>query len=266
MKLASWASLRRFIWRYTLVGPIVGGYHKPYLAPPSRFPPSYLDYVKQRPLVFGTWVQMRRIFFLMAGNLRKRTFTLASPATAHVTDNALTYNKSHSWGIQRERTERLMNVLRSIPALDTKNSKVLCIGPRNEAEILLLTTYGFRLKNIKSIDLFTYSPLIDVMDMHDMQFGDSQFDIVYSAYTLTYSDDLPRACSEVVRVCKDGGLMAIASVFPHLDAPQIGTLLPGGLENFFGYFTGHIKHIYWQEESQPGTDTLRGSTIFRICK
>ena len=183
MKLALRPALTRFLWKYTPVRPI-GRRFRSYLAPPSMFTPSLLNLIRQRPLVFGTWVQFRRIRFLLTGMLLKRANPIGTIGNQHVTDSVLPYNKGHSWGIQRERTERLMNVLRSIPALDTKNCTVLCIGPRNEAEILLLTTYGFRLKNIKSIDLFSYSPTIDVMDMHGMQFVDNQFDIVYSAYTL----------------------------------------------------------------------------------
>ncbi|MCH8073872.1 MAG: hypothetical protein IIA09_18220 [Proteobacteria bacterium] len=39
-----------------------------------------------------------------------------------------------------------------------------------------MSAYGFNLKNIQAIDLFSYSPLIDVMDMHEMEYGDSRFD------------------------------------------------------------------------------------------
>ena len=41
-----------------------------------------------------------------------------------------------------------------------------CIGPRNEAEIFMLWSYGFKLENIVGLDLISYSPLIDLGDMY----------------------------------------------------------------------------------------------------
>lgn len=252
--------------KYYLSLRLLGGRIKSYIAPPSLINPSFLNYIRQFPLVFGTWVQLRRIRFLAIGKLRRR-IRLTNPLdNSHATDYVLPYNKRRWWHIQRERTERLMSIFRSIRGLDIKNSKVLCIGPRNEAEILLLSTYGFGLKNIKAIDLFSYSPLVDVMDMHELRFDDNQFDIVYSAFVLRYSNDIQRACSEAVRVSREDGLMAITFEIIPTDVPRIGTALHGGLAELFGYFEGHIKHIYWQEETHSGTEGTISSTVFSISK
>src|SRR5439155_23120353 len=98
---------------------------------------------------------------------------------AYLHKEVIAWNTHMVWEIRRRRTERLMNVLRTIEGLPIKRSRILCIGPRNEAEILLLSLYGFPIDNIVSIDLFSYSDLIQVMDMHDLKFPADSFDIVY---------------------------------------------------------------------------------------
>ena len=47
------------------------------------------------------------------------------------------------------------------------NIKVLIIGPKLESEILSVMSYGIPLRNIKAIDLITYSPWVDQGDMHN---------------------------------------------------------------------------------------------------
>ena len=67
------------------------------------------------------------------------------------------------------------------------------VGPRNEAELLLLSSYGFDAAKLTAIDLFSYTPVVRLMDMHELKYSDNSFDAVYSAFVITYSDDIPRA-------------------------------------------------------------------------
>ncbi len=239
--------------------------------PSSAFIPSYFVYLRQRPLVFAAWFHLRKTLCQARNKFRRIWSTKTviefenKAEKAHLVNRVIPHNINRIGVVGRARTEKLMNVLRSIGELDSKNAKILCVGPRNEAEILLLSLYGFPIKNITGIDLFSYSPLIRVMDMHDMKFPDDQFDIVYSSHVVTYSDDIQRACSEAMRVAKDSGLIAMGFVFGRVN-DTLSTRLSGGLKELFGYFGDHIKHIYWQDEVPLGGGATRATTIFRIRK
>lgn len=87
--------------------------------------------------------------------------------------------------------------------------KILSIGPRSEGEIFNLFSYGFELKNITGVDLFTYSPLIKLSDMHELNLQNEQFDIVLMGWCLAYSNNKSKAISEAKRVLKKNGSLII---------------------------------------------------------
>lgn len=89
------------------------------------------------------------------------------------------------------------------------NLKVLSIGPRAEGEIFNIFAHGFELKNITGLDLFSYSPLIQLGDMHNLKFKDGEFDVVLMGWCLAYSNDKKKALSEVKRVMSKNGLLVI---------------------------------------------------------
>ena len=92
---------------------------------------------------------------------------------------------------------------------DFKNLKILSIGPRSEGEIFNLFANGFELKNITGIDLFSYSPLIQLGDMHDLNFKKEEFDIVLMGWCLAYSNDKKKVLSEVKKVLNSKGIIVI---------------------------------------------------------
>lgn len=97
---------------------------------------------------------------------------------------------------------------------DVTDARVLVIGCRSEEELLMFRGYGFR--NVSAIDLISYSPWVDLGDMHEMPYADSSFDLIFCAYTLSYSDDPARAAREMLRVAADGAIVAIAVEYiPH---------------------------------------------------
>ena len=110
-----------------------------------------------------------------------------------------------------DRPQLLIAPLISVDAIAKKRGdmKVLSIGPRTEAEILALYAHGFCPENIKALDLFSYSPWIDVGDIHDMPYDDQQFDLVLLGWILAYSKDVQTACSEVVRVARKGAYISV---------------------------------------------------------
>jgi SAM-dependent methyltransferase len=94
-------------------------------------------------------------------------------------------------------------------AFHKHEAKVLIVGPRTEGEILLYLAHGFNIGNIRGLDLISYSPWIDVGDMHAMPYPDACFDVVVFSWVLGYSKNQKQAVAEAVRVARPGGLVAI---------------------------------------------------------
>lgn len=156
-----------------------------------------------------------------------------------------------------ERTHQLIRPLVSIERiLRTQNQqKILSIGPRTESEIFNLWAYGFSLKNITGLDLFTYSKYIKIGDMHSMDFEDSKFDIVIAGWVLVYSNTPEVAAAEIVRVAKNGAILAITASYNNrlkeeviqrhgsIDAKRFDTL-----HAIKDAFKDHIDFIYFQQD------------------
>ena len=119
------------------------------------------------------------------------------------------------------RSNRLIRPLMGVDRISQNcgNLKVLTIGPRTEGEIFNLVAYGFKLKNITGLDLHSYSPYIKLGDIHDMPFNADSFDVVICGWVLPYSNDKAKACSEMARVLKPNGVIAIGATYrPHTDS------------------------------------------------
>lgn len=239
-----------------------------YLGPRTLLAPRFGEYIKRSRYVLGIRLLLRHWWFRQRG-IPVRKMEIDQNATDNaINEHVLPYNFGNIDGFFRRRTEQIINVMRSISCVKADESKLLCIGPRNEGEVLLLDAYGFKLENTTSIDLFTYTPTIDLMDMHRMTFDDNAFDIVYSAYVLTYSTDVKKACEEMVRVVKDGGIIAIGYAQQRHGEKNgiMGTLLPE-VDEVIGMFEGAVDHVYWRENDWHHRDgTFLNSVIFRVKK
>ena len=141
------------------------------------------------------------------------------------------------------------------------------VGPRNEAELLLLSSYGFDSAKLTAIDLFSYSPAVRLMDMHELKFSDNSFDAVYSAFVITYSDDIPKAVAETIRVAKDGAL--IVFVFEHLalgSGNRFGkNNLSNGPDDLLEAFGANAGHVFWKEDFES-EGRYTSSVVFRLSK
>ena len=132
------------------------------------------------------------------------------------------------------------------------DAKVLSIGPRTEGEIFCLISHGFKPKNITGIDLISYSPYIDVGDMHDMKYTDNSFDIVICSCVLVYSKDPMLACAEILRVCTNGGLICLSqdttpnSGKGHLDSNLKKQTIT--IDDYLKLFSPFVKRIFWRHE------------------
>ena len=138
---------------------------------------------------------------------------------------------------------------------DFKNLKVLSIGPRAEGEIFNIFAHGFELKNITGIDLFSYSPLIKLGDMHSLDFKDEEFDIILMGWCLAYSNNKKKALSEVKRVLSKNGLLVIGYTVNKFlsDQDQI---------NERGYL---IRSPYNKVDTMEDLDDLAKSVGFNMC-
>lgn len=233
----------------------------------SALLPSLRTFLLMRPFVFEAWYRLRAFRHVWFGGGIRTLNEFGEVVPRAAMARVASYNQSRIWEFFRDRTEKLMMVLRCIDAVPP-DAKVLVIGPRNEAEILLLSLYGFRLDRIIGVDLFSYSPSIRLGDMHDLEFPDNTFDIVYTAWTLAYSYDLRKASAEILRVAKPDAIVATGmshtSNRSHLDLSDI---TQGGLPELLALFAPHVDHVYWQESAPvPGTDAAEVSVIFRIRK
>jgi len=126
--------------------------------------------------------------------------------------NIIEYNKDGIMGLWAlNRPSLLIWPLVSIDYLRMQmpKMKVLSVGPRAEAELFMLVSIGFHFENIKALDLVSYSPSVDIGDMHDMPYEDKSFDVILLGWVIAYSNDNLKAAGEVMRVAKPGAIVAI---------------------------------------------------------
>jgi len=104
------------------------------------------------------------------------------------------------------RMARLIHAMMATEELNL-SSAILVVGPRTENDLLLLHGYGYR--NVRGIDLISYSPWIVTADMHAIPFPDDSFDAVLCGWAISYSAAPERAGREFIRVLRDGGILAL---------------------------------------------------------
>lgn len=120
--------------------------------------------------------------------------------------------------------------------LSLADQKVLTIGPRTEGEIFNLVAHGFRRRNITGLDLISYSPTIQLGDMHSMPFPDARFDIVLAGWVISYSDRKDAVAAEIARVAKPGAIVAIGIEWGRQSPEQVAA-------ERTGYIVGSAKRL-----------------------
>jgi SAM-dependent methyltransferase len=165
------------------------------------------------------------------------------------------------------RTPALINMMIE-KANPPRNSKILCVGCRNTAELDYFQSMGF--PHVVGIDLFSEDSRIQVMDMHNLTFGENSFDIVYSSHSLEHSYDIQKVAQEFVRVTRDKGLMVIEIPvrYPTTEADRYDLKNVNGLISCFSPFVGELL---WSAELEVGeTGNYEGTPVakalFRIKK
>lgn len=231
--------------------------------PSSTITPCFLSTISVNSFFLFFRLRIRFFFFVVYNKLTTgKQFQFVTNENAYGFDHnfsqLLDFSTSH-----RNRTERLMNVLKSLDGIDIFNASILSVGPRNEAELLLLKAHGF--SNIQSIDLFTYSPLIKPMDMNFLAYPDNTFDVYYSSAVIKYSPDISKTIEESLRVVKPGGLMCFMFTYGS-DSNLIpsGSSLAGGSNDLLKLFHPHVKNVIYKWDWFVSEGDYRCQLIFSV--
>jgi hypothetical protein len=206
-----------------------------------------------------------------ASALLARTQCVDGP-TPTVIHNAVGYNLAAAHTAPMlDRPMICTNVISSIERVGRNRATmdVLSIGPRSEIEIFGLWSAGFARDRVKGLDLFSYSPFIDVGDMHAMPHADNSFDIIVLSQVLPYSRDQQVAANEVFRVCRDRAIVAVATDYTD-EMNDRSTFNHEGTHNqsvdqILGLFAGRVRSVYFRHEASP-PDVMLVMTVFEIEK
>lgn len=176
-----------------------------------------------------------------------------------VSKNTIMHNLDGICDLAVRRSYRLIRPVMTIDKVHKAvgDLKVLTIGPRAEGEIYNLIGHGFKAKNIRGLDLISYSPYVDLGDMHKMPYEDNSFDIIFIGWVLAYSDDRIKAAKEIIRVAKPGAIIAIGSsctLKTNDEVIEDCGYLPGSedridsLKKLLGYFGDNVDHQYFAQD------------------
>ena len=159
---------------------------------------------------------VRYIWFAV---LLRRLKTL-NPGTGDIGVNAVHHNLLGLKNLRDLAVNRSTLLLYPLSVLrSSKSDPLLSIGPRSEGELLNSKGLGFR--SVRGLDLISYSPWIDLGDMHAMPYKDNQFGIVMIGWVLAYSDNRMKAAQELLRVTRNGGLIAVGSEWRRASAQEL---------------------------------------------
>ena len=153
-----------------------------------------------------------------------------------------------------DRPSIMVNVVTSIEKVRTKvtDLSVLSIGPRSESEIFGILAAGFQASHLSALDLFSYSPYVQAGDMHAMPYPDSSFDVVFVGWVLSYSKDQAAAAREILRVCRNGAVVAVAGDYSDnkRDNPVFNNENSHmqSCEQILSLFEGHVGNVYFRHE------------------
>lgn len=218
---------------------------------------------------------LRYVTFAWIGR-RMRVF---DPSDGRVADMTVRHNQR---GMVDLAVARSLTLIRPLMAVDRvshslDHAQVLCIGPRTEGELLNLWAHGVRWNHMRGLDLISYSPRIDLGDMHQMPYPDNRWDIILLGWVLAYSNDPARAALEVVRVAKPGAVIAVGIEFSPMSNEQIQAEVgynPGAdqrytsVDQILSWFGPAVDTVYFRHDVEPEFRDRKGAivVVFSIKK
>ena len=214
--------------------------------------------------------------FIFLGLILRKLKTI-NPDNEKIGVNALHHNLTrlkNYHGISVNRSHLLIRPLSVLTSLNPA-SKILSIGPRSEGELFNLLSVGFKKKNIRGLDLISYSSWIDLGDMHDMPYEDHCWDAAILGWCLAYSNDRPKVASEVIRVVRPGGVVAVGVEYTPENPDQISQRhgykvcdeeRMSQVKEIHDLFKGHVDQVFFSQDILPSEKNQLGQllTIFSV--
>jgi SAM-dependent methyltransferase len=208
--------------------------------------------------------RVARVRFIYYVKLLKRLRTFDAGSQG-ITENTIAHNVKGMVDLTVARSNLLIRPLSVIQSLNAE-SRILSIGPRTEGEIFNLMAHGFSADRIRGLDLISYSPFIDVGNMHDMPYADSSWDAVIMGWVISYSSEQRRAAMEVVRVTRPGGIVAVGlEWYPPKVRQQILDKLgyalghteePHSTDEILALFGDHVDRVYVRHDPAENLDRV----------
>lgn len=158
-----------------------------------------------------------RALYFMEHKQMLRTFSVE---TGEIAPGTLKHNLSGLNAIERlEVLRRVSRIVHPVAALEyvSQDAKILVIGPRSEDDLLTLVGCGYRPENIRGLDIISYSPWVDLGDMHAMSYPDNSWDVVMAGWVIPYSKEPKKLVDEIIRVAKPGAVVAIGFQYVPLE-------------------------------------------------
>jgi len=208
----------------------------------------------QFPLYRRVLVALRLLYYT---RIRRRLRTAASP-------DAFDATLAHNLKGLRQCNTRIDLLIKPLSVIELVNerSSILVIGPRNEHDLFTLVANGFDRTRIKGLDLISYSPSIDLGDMHSTPYADDSWDVIITGWTLSYSSTPQKFADEMLRIARNGALIAIAVEYSTL-SEQDETDLAGyniqetaklaerinSVRQILDLFAPHVDHLYFDHDA-----------------
>lgn len=216
------------------------------------------------------WAALRYIYYV---SIRHNLKTYSDKDGA-VIKEAVSHNLT---GLRDLAVIRSVSLIRPLSVIEDlhADADILLIGPRTEGEIMHVRSYGFMKSKIRSLDLISYSPWVELGDMHKMQFADNSFDAVVLGWVLTCTDDPKKAARDVIRVTRPGGYIAVGVEYNPLPDEQVRKDFPHlekhtkrlqSMDEIMALFEGSIDNIVFSHKAPKVDEKGAQLAIFKIKK
>jgi hypothetical protein len=143
-------------------------------------------------------------YYFLKGRTKSFTEMSSSVGSKTISHNMDALNESAAFGMGNRMALLLYPIAAALRL--RKDAKVLIVGPRTEDDIFWARALGLR--NARGLDLFSYSNLIELGDIHGTTFPNEQFDAVILGWVVSYSSNPEIMISECKRIVKPGGYIA----------------------------------------------------------
>ena len=170
-----------------------------------------------------------------------------------------------------DRPSMMFDVVRAIERVHRNIDKldVLSIGPRSEIEIFGMMAAGFNSERTKAVDLFSYSPYVEIGDMHRMSYPDNSFDIIFLGWVLSYSRDQAAVARELMRISRDRAIIVLAGDYSDdaRDRPMFKneTTHMQNCDQVLALFGDRVGKVYFRHDPEL-PDVTMVMTVFELKK